>query len=57
MKQLLQRLLAIENFDVFLVLGVLIFFGLIESFAGYLRHSKRKKGDWLQEVMSFFLLS
>ena len=57
MKQLLQRLLAIENFDVFLVLGVLIFFGLIESFAGYLRHSKRKKGDWLQEVMSFLLLS
>ena len=57
MKQFLQRLLAIENFDVFLVLGVLIFFGLIESFAGYLHHSKRKKGDWLQEVMSFFLLS
>ena len=57
MKQLLQQLLAIENFDVFLVLGILIFFGSIESFAGYLRHSKRKKGDWLQEVLSFFLLS
>jgi len=57
MKELIQQLLAIENFDVFLVLGILIFFGLIESFAGYLRHSKRKKGDWLQEVMSFFLLS
>lgn len=57
MKELIQQLLAIENFDVFLVLGILIFFGLIESFAGYLHHSKRKKGDWLQEVMSFFLLS
>ena len=44
MKELVQQLLAIENFDVFLVLGILIFFGLIESFAGYLRHSKRKKG-------------
>ena len=57
MKELIQQLLAIQNFDVFLVLGILIFFGLIESIAGYLRHSKRKKGDWLQEVMSFFLLS
>ena len=57
MKTLLQQLLAIENFDVYLVLGILIFFGLIESFAGYLRHSKRNKGDWLQEVLSFFILS
>ena len=43
MKELVQQLLAIENFDVFLVLRILIFFGLIESFAGYLRHSKRKR--------------
>ena len=57
MKTLLQQLLAIENFDVFLVLGILIGFGLIESFAGYLRNSKRKKGDWFQEVFSFFFLS
>ena len=57
MKTLLQQLLAIENFDVYLVLGILIGFGLIESFAGYLRNSKRKKGDWLQEVFSFFFLS
>ena len=57
MKTLLQQLLAIENLDVFLVLGILIGFGLIESFAGYLRNSKRKKEDWFQEVFSFFFLS
>ena len=57
MKTLLLQLIAIENFDVYLVLGILIGFCLIESFAGYLRNSKRKKGDWLQEVFSFFFLS
>ena len=51
MKTLLQQLLAIENFDVYLVLGILIGFGLIESFAGYLRNSKRKKGDWLVRMI------
>ena len=46
-----------ENFDVILVIGILVFFGLIETIAGYLINSKRNKGDWLQEIISFFALS
>ncbi|MGB1449664.1 MAG: sterol desaturase family protein [Flavobacteriaceae bacterium] len=57
MNDLLQRLLAIENFDIILVLAILIGFGLMESISGYLVNSKRKKGDWIQEVVSFFFLS
>ena len=57
MKQLLSSLLAIENFDVYLVLGILIGFGLMESISGFLANSKRSKGDWIQEVFSFLFLS
>ena len=57
MKELLQQLLALENFDVILVLGILIGFGLMESLGGFLRNSKRKKGDWFQEIFSFLFLS
>ena len=56
MKTLLQQLLAIENFDVFLVLGILIGFGLIESFAGYLRkiqNVKKETGSKKLLVSSF----
>ena len=57
MKQLLSSLLAIDNFDVYLVLGILIGFGLMESLAGFLANSNRSKGDWIQEVFSFLFLS
>lgn len=57
MTQFIQRLLAIENFDVILVLAILVGFGLMESLSGYLVNSQRKKGDWIQEVFSFFILS
>ena len=57
MNNLLQQLLAIENFDVLLVLGILIGFGLMESLNGFFKNSQRKNGDWLQEIMSFLLLS
>lgn len=57
MKNLLQQLLAIEGFDVLLVLGILIGFGLMESLNGFLKNSQRNKGDWFQEIMSFLILS
>lgn len=39
----LQQLLAVDNCDVHLVLGILIGFGLMESFAGYLPIQNAKK--------------
>ena len=46
-----------ENLYTLLVIGILIFFGVLETLAGYLHNSKRKSGDWIQEVGSFFVLS
>ena len=57
MKDLVTQLLAIDNFDVVLVLSILIGFGLMETVSGFLTNSKRKKGDWVQEILSFLLLS
>ena len=57
MSDLLVRLLNIDDFDVILVLSVLIGFGLMETLSGYLVNSKRKKGDWVQEILSFLILS
>ena len=57
MKDLVTQLLAIDNFDVVLVLSILIGFGLMETVSGFLINSKRKKGDWVQEILSFLLLS
>jgi len=53
----MQYLLNIPNFDVYLVLGILVFFGLIETISGQLQKSKRTKNDWIQEAGSFFILS
>lgn len=47
----------VESLYTFLVIGILIFFGVMETLAGYLYSSKRKSGDWIQEVGSFFVLS
>lgn len=46
-----------EHWDAILVLGILFGFALLETTAGYLRNSKRKRGDWVQEMLSFVLLS
>ena len=37
--------------------ALLIGFGLMETLSGYLVNSKRKKGDWVQEILSFLILS
>ncbi len=52
-----KSLFGIANFDVYVVVGILVVFGLMEVFAGYLKSSKRESGDWIQEVGSFFVLS
>ncbi len=52
-----QTLFGIENLDVYLVGGILMFFGLMEVIAGHLKSTKRTFSDWIQEVGSFLVLS
>ncbi len=52
-----NTLFGIENLDVYLVLGILAFFGLMEMLAGYLKRTNRTSGDWIQEAGGFFMLS
>ena len=52
-----KALFGIENLDTYLVLGILVFFGLLEVMAGYLHRSQRTASDWIQEAGGFFVLS
>lgn len=52
-----EPLFGIPNADVPFVMGILIFFLLIEIFSGYLHRTKRKFGDWIQELGGFLVLS
>jgi len=45
------------SFDVYLVIGILVFFALMEILVGHLKQSKRNKGEWFQEAGGFFILS
>jgi len=49
-------LFGIKDFDFYVVIGVLILFGAIETISGYLHRSKRTSSDWIQEFGSFALL-
>ena len=53
---MIEKLLTIENIDVYFVIGIILFFSLLESISGVLKNSKRAKGDWIQEIMSFVVL-
>lgn len=57
MKSIVETLMSLEQLDVILVLSILFGFGLAETLAGFLAHSQRKTGDWIQEVFSFLFLS
>jgi len=52
-----NTLFGIENLDVYVVLGIIIFFVLVETLAGYWVNTKRNFGDWIQEAGGFFVLS
>lgn len=52
-----QTLFGIADLDVYIVAGILILFGGLEVFSGFLINSKRKSGDWIQELGSFAVLS
>ena len=45
------------GFDVYLVIGILVFFALIEIFLGHLKKSQRNRGEWFQEAGGFLILS
>jgi sterol desaturase/sphingolipid hydroxylase (fatty acid hydroxylase superfamily)/CDGSH-type Zn-finger protein len=53
---MIEEILNIENIDIYFVIGIILFFGILESISGFLKNSNRKKGDWIQEIMSFFVL-
>lgn len=52
-----NAIFGIKDLEVYAVIGVLVFFGLIEVISGHLAKSNRKGGDWIQEVGGFFVLS
>ncbi|MEO1437747.1 MAG: sterol desaturase family protein, partial [Bacteroidota bacterium] len=52
-----KALFGIPNLDVYLVLGILIAFGLLEVVAGHFNRQKRSGGDWIQEFGGFIVLS
>jgi len=54
---MIQNILATPNFDTYLVLSILIFFGVIETVTGLYRSAKRDRSDWIQELGGFFVLS
>ncbi|MEM6726072.1 MAG: sterol desaturase family protein [Bacteroidota bacterium] len=52
-----KALFGIPNLDVYLVLGILIAFGVMEVIAGHFNRQKRSGGDWVQEFGGFIVLS
>ena len=48
---------GIENLDGYIVIGIILFFSLMETIAGYLSATKRTLGDWIQEAGGFLALS
>ena len=53
---MIEELLTIKNIDVYFVVGIILLFGILESISGFLKNSNRKKGDWIQEILSFLVL-
>ncbi|MBK7393036.1 MAG: sterol desaturase family protein [Chloracidobacterium sp.] len=52
-----EPLFGIPNLDGYIVIGIVLFFSLAETIAGYLTASKRTFGDWIQEAGGFIALS
>lgn len=52
-----NSLFGIPNLDVYLVVGVLLFFIVLEIIGGYWSKTQRQRGDWIQEAGSYFVLA
>jgi len=51
-----KALFGIPNMDVYIVMGILLFFFVIEVLAGYLSSTKRTKKDWILEMGGYLAL-
>lgn len=49
--------LNIPNIDSYIVLGILLIFGLIETLSGHYSNSQRKSDDWIMEGLGFIMVS
>lgn len=52
----MENILAIPNIDVYAVLSVLGFFGILELALGHYHDTKRTKDDWILEGLGFFVV-
>lgn len=57
MKETDNYLFGIPDLDLYLVLGILLFFISIEIIGGFLHRSERKKEDWIQEFGGYLALA
>ena len=48
---------GIPNMDLYLVVGILLFFISLEIIGGYWHKSKRTTGDWIQELGGYLILA
>ncbi len=53
---MIESFFNIPNIDFYLVIGILFFFCLLETFYGHWHQSKRKKSDWIQELGGYAVL-
>jgi len=52
---MIRRFMEIPNIDVYVVLGIIVFFILIEIAVGYLKRTQRTGRDWMHEVGGFLI--
>lgn len=52
-----KALFGIENLEVYVVVGILVFFGTLEIIAGYLHRTQRTTSDWIQEAGGWLALA
>ncbi len=51
-----DTIFGIPNMDMYLVVGILLFFVSLEVISGYLSTTKRTSSDWIQELGTFVVL-
>lgn len=54
---MLRQLIFNPDLNQYLVIGILVVFGLLEVLTGHLKKTQRNIGDWIQEAGSFFVLT
>ena len=52
-----EALFGIPNLDIYLVMGILVFFIVLEVVSGYWHRSQRTSSDWIQELGSYLALA